>query len=201
MGLSLEKEMEFLRSIPVFGQYLSDALRKVQEGVNGLGQNIAVDPTKTLPPPPTIQQLQVKTNGTGLVHAVIADNNPIQKNLHYFVEYDTNSAFSQPHVVHLGASRSMSPITLPNRDDNGQPQKFFFRAYSQYQGSHPGQVVHFGGTTPTAVDPGGAQQMTLLPSTGSGTAQSTGQEGGSGFGKILFRPTVGAKRRSGVAGA
>lgn len=201
MALALEKEMEFLRSIPVFGQYLSDAFRKVQQGVNGLGQNIAVDPTHTLAAPPTIQQLQVKTNGTGLVHAVITDNNQIQKNLHYFVEYDTNPAFPQPHVKQLGASRTMEPITLPGNDDHGNPQKFYFRAYSQYQGSHPGQVVHFGGDTPMAVSPGGAQQMTLLPSTGSGTAQATGEQGGSGFGKVLFRPAIGPKRKSGVAGA
>lgn len=196
MALSLEKETEFLRSIPVFGQYLAEAFRKTQEGINNLGQNVAVSPTATNQPPPTIQQLQVKTNGTGLVHAVITDNNAIQKNLHYFVEYDTDPSFKQPHVVHLGPSRTMNPITLPGNDDHGNPQKFYFRAYSQYQGSHPGQVVHFGGDVPTPVLPGGAQQMTLLPSTGSGTADPTGQQGGSGFGKVLFRPSIGPKRRA-----
>ena len=195
MPLALEKEMEFLRQIPEFGQYLSEALRKVQEATNNMGQHVAVDPTGTLPKPPTVQQLTVKTNGTGLVHAVVSDNNPIQKGLHYFVEYDTDPSFKQPHVVHLGASRSMPPITLPGGDDNGNPQKFFFRAYSQYQGSHPGEPVHFGGTTPTGVDPGGMQQMTLVSSTGSGTAQSSGQQGGSGFGKVLFRPAIGPKRQ------
>src|SRR5712664_3489287 len=166
MALSLDKEIEELRSIQVFCQYLTEALRKTHEGINNLRQRIAVSPTATNQPPPTIQQLQVKTNGTGLVHAVITDNNAIQKNLHYFVEYDTDPSFKQPHVVHLGASRAMPPVTLPSKDDNGNAQKFFFRAYSQYQGSHPGQVVHFGGDTPTPVDPGGTQQMTLLPRTG-----------------------------------
>jgi len=194
MPLSIDKEMAFLRQIPEFGQYLAEALRRIQEGVNNLGQNVAVDPAGTIPAPPTIQQLTVKSNGNGLVHAVINDSNPIQKNLHYFVEYDTDPSFPQPHVVHLGASRSMPPINLPAKDDNGNAQKFYFRAYSQYPGSHPGAAVQHGGATATAVDPGGTQQMTLLSSTGSGTAQPTGQQGASGFGKVLFRPEQGPKR-------
>jgi hypothetical protein len=67
------------------------------------------------------------------------------------------------------------------------PQVWYFRAYSQYPGSHPGPKVLFGGNNATSVNPGGTQAMTLLPSTGSGTAQNSGQEGGSGFGKNLYR--------------
>jgi hypothetical protein len=194
MPIDIEKEITFLRNIPEIGRYLGEAFRKMVDGTNLLGQNSAVDAVGTMPSPPTVQQLQVKTNGAGLVHAVITDNNPIQRNLHYFVEYDTDPNFLKPHVVHLGASRSMNPLNLPAKDDNGNPQNFYFRAYSQYPGSKPGTVVHFGGDTPTAVNPGGTQQMTLLPSTGSGTAQATGEQGGSGFGKVLFRPAMGAKR-------
>jgi hypothetical protein len=194
MPLNLDRERTFIKQIPGFGQYLDDLVGKIERGVNNLGQNIGADPTGMVAPPPTIQQLNVKTNGSGLVHAVITDNNPIQKNLHYFVEYDTDPSFRQPHVVHLGASRTMNPLTLPAMDDNGNPQQFYFRAYSQYQGSHPGEVVHFGGDVPSAINPGGTQQMSLIPSTGSGTAQPTGQQGGSGFGKVLFRPAPGPKR-------
>jgi hypothetical protein len=196
MSLDLEKELLYLQQIPEIGRTLGEVLRKIQDGINNTGMHIAVDPAGTIPPPPPVQQLNVKTNGTGMVHAVITDNNAIQKNLHYFVEYSTDPAFPQPHVAHLGASRSMEPITLPANDDNGNPQKFYFRAYSQYPGGLPGPVVHFGGDTPTAVNPGGTQNMTLLPSTGSGTAQATGQQGGQGFGKILDRPTIGPKRRA-----
>lgn len=196
MPLSVEKERSFIQQIPVFGQYLDDALRKIQDGLNNLGQNISADPTGNVTTPPVVQQLTVKTNGTGLVHAVVTDNNPIQKNLHYFVEYDTTPSFLQPHVVHLGPSRTMNPIALPALDDNGNPQSFYFRSYSQYPGSHPSSPIHFGGDVPTAVNPGGAQKMTLIPSTGSGTAQATGQQGGSGFGKVLFRPAPAPKRQS-----
>lgn len=192
MPLSLDKEITFLRSIPGFGQYLSEGLRKIQEGVNGLGQNIATDPTNTVPPPPAIQQLMVKTNGTGLVHATISDNNAIQKHLNYFIEYSNEPAFLQPHVVHLGASRTMSPMTLPGMDDNGKPQSFYFRAYSSYLGGNAGPKV----SSSTAVNPGGSQMLTLLPSTGSGTASGNGQQGGTGFGPVLFRPSPGPKRKA-----
>jgi len=190
LALSLDKEITFLKQVPQIGNYLSNALQLLQDGVNNLGKNVAVDPVGTLPAPPPIQQLSVKTNGQGLVHAVITDNNAIQKHLNYFVEYDTDQNFGQPHVVHLGASRSMSPMILPAQDDNGKPQKFFFRAYSQYQGSDPGPKIQSG----AAVDPGGTQMLTLLPSTGSGTASANGREGGSGFGKVLTRPAITQKK-------
>lgn len=194
MSLDITKEILALEQLPDLGMHLATALRKLQDATNNLGQNVAVNPTGTLPPPPPVQELQVKTNGTGLVHAVINDQNSIQKNLHYFIEYDTNPAFPQPQVKHLGASRTMEPIQLPANDDNGNPQKFYFRAYSQYQGSKPGPKVNFGGSNATSVAPGGSQNLTLLPSTGSGTAQPNGQQGGSGFGKVLFRGPQGPKR-------
>jgi len=196
MPVSVEKERSFIRQIPLVGQYLDDALGKIESGLNNLGQNLSADPNGNVTMPPVVQQLTVKTNGTGIVHAVVTDNNPIQKNLHYFVEYDTTPSFAQPHVVHLGPSRTMHPIQLPALDDNGNPQQFYFRAYSQYPGSHPSGPIHLGGDVPTPVNPGGAQKMTLIPSTGSGTAQPTGQQGGSGFGKVLFRPAPAPKRQS-----
>lgn len=193
-ALDIQKEVSRLRKVPEVGQWLHSALQRIEDAVNNLGKNTAAAPKGVLPPPPVIQQLTVKTNGTGLVHAVVNDTNPIQKGIHYFVEMDTDPSFSQPHVVHLGASRTMNPIQLPATDDDGNPQQFYFRAYSQYQGGSPSAPIHFGGETPTAVDPGGTQQMTLIPSTGSGTAQASGQQGGSGFGKILNRPAAGPKR-------
>ena len=192
--LDVQKELSILRKVPEYGQWLHSLGQRIEDAVNALGRNSAVAPKGLVPAPAQIQSLTVKTDGNGLVHAVISDANAIQKNIRYFVEYSTDSAFSQPHVKDLGASRTMEPITLPAMDDDGIPQKFYFRAYSQYQGSHPSSPQHFGGDTPTPVDPGGASQMTLLPSTGSGTAPNDGQRGGSGIGIVLVRPTAGPKR-------
>lgn len=186
MPLSIEKEINYLRSIPGFGDYLATALTRVQDGVNDLGNNLAADPTGPKDAPPTIQALTVKASG-GLVHAVITDNNAVQRGVHYFVEYANEPSFLQPHVKHLGVSRSMEPINLPALDDNGNPQQWFFQAYSQYPGGVPSKKIRFGGTTPTTVNSGGTAKLTLLPSTGSGTAAASGQESGSGFGKVLYR--------------
>jgi hypothetical protein len=195
MAVDINKELTFIRQFPGIGNYLGDALQRLVSGVNLTGTHIGVNPAGVQPPPPPVQQLNVKSNGTGLVHVTIDDHNEIAKNLHYFVEYDTDPNFTKPIVKHLGVSRTMDPVTLPAMDDGGHPQKFYFRAYSQYPGSkQPGKIINFGGETPTGVDPGGSQMMTLLPSTGSGTAQNSGQEGGSGFGKIQIRPATVASR-------
>ena len=195
MALDISKEILYLKQHPELGQYLGTALQRIQDGLNALGDHIGADPTGTMPAPPPVQALDVKAKD-GLIQATVSDNNPIQKNLHWFVEYDTDPNFTKPHVAHLGVSRSMRPVTLPAKDDNGNDQKFYFRAYSQYPGSHPSEPIHYGGTTPTAVDPGGSIQMSLLPSTGSGTAQSSGEQGGAGFGKVLKRPGTTPKRTS-----
>src|SRR5258705_13922698 len=175
---------------------MESALQRIETAVNNLGINAAVAPRGFMPAPPQVQQLTVKADGNGNVHAVVSDANAIQKNIHYFVEYDTDKAFSQPHVVHLGASRTMSPIALPAMDDAGNAHQFFFRAYSQYPGGKPGTPIQFGGETATPVSPSGTAKMRPLPSTGSGTAQNSGQVGGSGFGQVLYRPTSGPKRRN-----
>lgn len=194
MALDLQKEISILRQHPEFGKYLGVALQRLQDSVNGLGTNLAADPTGTMPAPPPIQALNVKTDGNGTVHATINHSAAIQRGVHYFVEYSNDAAFSQPHVVHLGTSRTMNPITLPAMDDSGKPQKFFFRAYGQYPGGDPGEPVHFGGTVPTPVNPGGSVKLTLLQSTGSGTAQNSGQQAGSGFGRVLFRQPITTRR-------
>jgi hypothetical protein len=199
MSVDIEKELTFLRNLPGFGQYLARGLRGIVDAVNGLSQNISADSTSTLPAPTPIQALTVKANG-GLVHAVITDTAALQKNTHYLVEMDTDPSFSQPQVFHLGPSRTMAPIMLPAQDDDGNPQTFHFRAYKQQPGGLPSTPVNFGGTSPTPVSPGGSQKLTLIPSTGSGTAQPSGEQGGSGFGKTLYRPTQGPKRKSTTPG-
>ncbi len=188
MAVDFNNEINLISKMPGLGRYFATALRGLQGGINNLGNNLATDPTNdNLPAPPPIQNLTVKSDGNGNVHAVIADSSRIQRGLNYFVEYDTDPNFTQPHVVHLNATRTMSPIPLPAKDDNGGAQVFHFRAYSQYRNGDPGPKVNFGGHTPTPVNPGGTGQATLLPSTGSGTAQNTGQQGGSGLGRFLTR--------------
>lgn len=197
MALDIQKEIDRIRQHPELGKYLATALERIEKACNVLGTNTGVDPTGAkLPAPSPIQQFSVKSDGNGTIHGVISDNNEIQRGIHYFVEHSTDPDFTRPTVVHLGASRTMVPLTLPHMDDDGNVINYYFRAFSQYPGSDPGEKIHFGGDTPTAVNAGGAVQMSLFPSTGSGTAQNSGEEGGSGFGKVLFRPATGVKRTS-----
>lgn len=188
MPLQLDDLANQLNKTPGIGRYLQQALTKIQSSVNTLGSTLAVDPNGTNnPKPDPIQNLTVKASN-GFYHAVISDSNQIQKGLNYFVEYDTDPNFTQPHVVHLGASRQMSPVQLPSKADDGTtPTPWHFRGYSQYRGGDPGDPVNFGGKTPTPVSGGGSLSMTLIPSTGSGTAGNNGQQGGSGLGRFQQR--------------
>lgn len=196
MSLSLQEVITQLRGVPVFGKYLVRGFQDLEEAVNHISKDIGVNPTGTLPQPPPVKALSVKTSTDGFMHIAINDNSPISRNLRYFVEYATDPSFQGAHVLDLGASRTHPPFKLPAKDDGGNPQSFVFRAFSQYPDSSPGKKVNFGGTTPTPVTPGGTTQMTLLPSTGSGTDSSLLPRGGEGLGSFLVRSASGPKRTS-----
>jgi hypothetical protein len=195
--LDINREISLIKAMPDIGPNAANALDRLQTAVNQVALQTGTDASTMLSPPPKIQAVNVKTDGHGVVHATVEDNGAIQRGIHYFLEYADNPHFFQPHVVHMGASRSVPPFPLPAFDDSGNPQTWHFRAFSSYPGGLPNEPVNFGGDTPTPVSPGGTTRLTLLPSTGSGTAPSDGQRGGQGFGKVLFRAAPGPKRRSG----
>lgn len=170
-----------------------EMFKVLQDAINNLSGHIAADPVGETQAPQQIQGLQIKVSGES-IHAVITDNNPLNKGVHYFLEADTDPNFSQPHVIHMGTSRAPLPFTLPAKDDSGTTRPFYFRAYPQYPGSKPGPHLVFGGQNPTAVQPIGSTQMTLIPSTGSGTAAANGTQGGVGFGTTQTRQAIGPKR-------
>jgi hypothetical protein len=171
---------------------LSNALQRIEDGVNTLGQQLAADPVGLTSTPPPIEKVNVKTSGE-LVHVTLTHNAPIQKNTHYFVEYDTDPSFPAPQVSHLGTSRGVV-LNLPTKTDGGDTHSWYFRGYPQLPGSKPAQPVNFGGIVPTAVTLSGSTQLTLQSSTGSGTGAANGQQGGWGFGKTNTRSPVGPKR-------
>jgi hypothetical protein len=177
---------------------LANGLTRLQDGINNLGSNLAADPVGATEAPPPLQSVNVKTaSGTGeQVHVTFTHNDSIKKGVHYFLEYSNDPNFPQspgPHVVHMGTSRGVV-LNLPSKTDGGDVQNWYFRGYPQYPGSKPAAPVNYGGITPTAVTLGGSTQLTLQPSTGSGTAAANGQQGGYGFGKFNVRPAIGPKR-------
>lgn len=187
--LDLAKYITEVRSagqkIPVFNR-LALALEQTQDAINQNGTATGVDPTQHTSQPDAPTSINVKA-ANGLVHVTLNDTSQRSRALHYFVEADTNPAFPQPHVFHIGVSRGLF-TTLPAMDDNSNPQSWYFRSYSMYPGSEqrsPHQV--FGGTfNPTPVSVGGLTTLTPLASTGAGTASTNGQRGGQGFGNAQF---------------
>lgn len=162
-------------------------LQTIIDSVNTLADNTASSAVGRLPAPPPINSVSVKQSGE-LLHVQINHTGAIQQGIHYFTEISNNSNFTQPLVIHHGTSRTSHPIYLPTKTDSGATQQYFVRSYAQYQGSDPSKPLAYGGASPTPITMSGTTQMTLLPSTGSGTAASTGQQGGAGFGKVQRRP-------------
>jgi hypothetical protein len=124
----------------------------------------------------------------------LTHNGEINKHAEYFTEIDTSPNFTQPHVIAHGASRS-GFLSLPALDNNGVQQTYYMRSYPQYHGSDPQKATVLGGlASATQIVMTGTSKTSLLPSTGSGTASPTGQQGGRGLGVELTRSAPGPKR-------
>ena len=156
----------------------------IQDAINQSAKAAGVDSTQHLQQPNPPAKLNVKTSGE-MAHVTIEDHSARSRSLHYFVEYANNKAFSSPHVEHLGVSRGRI-LNLPTKDDNGNTQKWYFRSYSMEPGSKKASSkVYYGQAgAPTAVQMSGSTQLSLLPSTGAGTAPTNGQKAGQGFGTV-----------------
>jgi hypothetical protein len=130
------------------------------------------------PAPPQVSGIAV-TAANGWFTVTLTDNGNVNSGIHYFIEYSTTAGFQQPVVIDNGASRT-GVFNLGN-------QTLFWRAYSQYffPFSPPSAPIVFG--APTGVAGGGAAAPPAVVSTGSGTASTDGQQGGSGFGRFPTR--------------
>jgi hypothetical protein len=201
-------------------------LQRIIDAVNSVALNLGAMAVGKLEPPPPINSIQVQGTQTGnvltapseILHWTLSHNGEINKHVNYFTEIDINPNFTQPHVIHHGASRS-GFLHLPTQDSNGNTQTYYMRSYPQYLGSDPAKPTVLGGlagatkiqmTPPTVTSTGtvvvggtsypftstgpAPSQTTLLSSTGSGTASSQGTQGAKGFGTILTRPAPGPKR-------
>lgn len=179
-------------------------LQRIISAINTMGVNAGVLPVGKVIPPNPIDSVTVKgtmnTDNTLVtapgeqLHWTITHNQSVNKHVNYFSEIDTSSSFTQPHVIHHGASRS-GFTTLPTNNDSGIQQTYYLRSYAQYPGGDPVKPTVYGGLTgPIKIQMGGSTNMTLLPSTGSGTAAANGTQGGKGFGVDLQRAAPGPKR-------
>jgi hypothetical protein len=193
---------------------LGRIFRKVIQAVNTLATNTASSATGEVKPPKPPDSVTVTVpqpindpdssqdgqGGGEHMHISIAHSGMLQRGIQYFSEIDTNPNFSSPMVVHHGASRTSGPIPLPTFTGNPAvsptnphvyipiPHTYYVRSYAQYPSSQPSAPTVAGGaSSPTPFSMSGATLMNLAPSSGSGTASNTGQQGGSGLGKVQQR--------------
>jgi hypothetical protein len=165
-----------LKHIETGDPRLYSALKSVVDAVNNLGTGTGVDPAGATAAPVALAAISVQA-ADGIFDIALTDNSPLVRGIQYFVESDATPAFLQPHVYALGPSRN-ARLALGNLT-------LYWRGYSQYAGSQPSQPVTFG-NPPSAVTGGGSAGPAQQPSSGSGTASGTGQQGGSGLGKQLY---------------
>lgn len=178
--------------------------RRIISAINNVAKNTSVAAVGKMTPPPEVDDITVQgtlnastnvmTCPSEHLHWTMTHNQEVQKGIQYVSEIATEPNFLQPHVIDHGCSRS-GFLHLPSLDSNGNPQVYYLRSYAQYHGSDPCKPKVLGGfNNATKIQLTGTSQTTILPSTGSGTAQSNGQQGGKGLGTVLSRPAPGPKR-------
>lgn len=188
--LSLQEFMDDIRVR--LGGRIASAFQKIEDGINQTNTLNGTDPTQHTEPPDPPSTINVSA-GSDHVHVTLTDNSKRPRATNYFVEWSANDpSFLQPNVEHLGVSRGRV-LALPAMDADSNPISYYFRGYSGTLGAKTASKnVTFGGTmTPTPVTLSGSSTLDLLPSTGSGTASTNGQQGSQGFGNAQFSKTGG----------
>jgi hypothetical protein len=159
--------------------------KKIIDAINTLGINTGVSPNGDNPPPPPVTKVTVKSAGE-TIHAVADHPGTISRGIKYVWQVSANDpAFSQPHNFPSESRTFMQ--NFPTKDDGGHMVNYYVRVIPQYRGSQAQTPTAYGGTTPAAVTLSGSTAMTLLPSTGAGTAANNGQQGLQGLGSFQSR--------------
>jgi hypothetical protein len=153
-----------------FDPRLAETLRQISQAIDNVASKAGVSGNDTASPP-NIRSIIV-TAANGYFDIVLTD--PLGKaqpslGIHYFLEFDTSPAFTNPHTIDNGPSRNAN-IALGN-------VTAFWRAYSQYRNSPRSQAIIYGGSSPIGVVGGGSAGPAPGASEGSG-----GDGGKGGFG-------------------
>lgn len=187
--------------------YLGSLLSRMLDATNSVARNAGVGAVGKVSPPNPVDSVTVSgstpSNGimtvpnSEVLHWTIQHNQEVNRGVHYFSEIDTSPSFSQPHVISHGTSRT-GFLSLPTKNAAGSAtHTYYLRSYAQYSGSDATKPTVLGGLSgPIGIRMGGTSQTDLLPSTGSGTASPTGQQGGQGLGTNITRPAPRPKRSS-----
>ena len=176
-------------------------LKRIIDAVNSVARHASVAAVGKVDPPPPINSIQVQGAYSGNVitapsehlHFTVTHTGELNKGVQYIHELSTDPNFrdENTHIIDGGCSRSAF-VHLPTYLNDGvTKQEYYLRSYSQYHGSDAQKPTVLGGlASPTKIIMTGNSPSTLLPSTGSGTANTRGQ----GLGVVLTRPAPGPKR-------
>ena len=173
---------------PKLGQYLRCHVKAIET----LATNTGASATGFVTAPDPPEGATVNPVSPEHIEVTIQHSAPVNKGIEYFTEIATNPAFANPRIEHHGASRSpVNPIFLPTKSAAGDTHQYYLRFYAQQPGSPPSTSLVYSGNPITMT---GTTEADHTPSTGSGTAAANGSQGGSGWGKVLQRPAVAARR-------
>lgn len=196
------KNLDFFRSLPAppagmaheeigpwlhgvvrdLGARMFEALSDIDSQMTNVAQQTNANRTGQPAAPPSVSGIQVSAQN-GHFQVSVSDDSEMYRGVRYFIEHSDSPHFTNPHVVELGTTRNANLFL------GGVTR--YFRAYSAYPGSGPGQPVYFGGATPTAVKGGGSiGGPNFLSSQGSGTGDPG--VGLQGPGAVPFRSATGA---------
>lgn len=171
--------LPYIRSIPLIGPYIYEALQQVQQGVSTIETQAGTNSQGDPPTPSPVQAIQVQGQN-GFFHVALVDQSlNLLRPVKYFVEHADNPAFTSSQTEDLGSVRNKT-IFL------GASTRYF-RAYSAYANGPASTPIYFGGHgSPTPVAAGGnVPGAPFLPSQGTGTGAPN--QGAQGPGPVAAR--------------
>jgi hypothetical protein len=162
------RHLSFLET--AFDPRVAETFRELSQALDNVATQVGVSGTVTKAPP-NIRSIAV-TAANGYFNVVLTDpDGQAQPSLgiHYFCEWDTTPAFTNPQVIDNGPSRNLYHAL--------GAQTLYWRAYSQYRYSPRSTAIVYGGSSPIGVVGGGGAGPAPAKSQGSG-----GRGGRGGFG-------------------
>ena len=164
--------LQFIRSIPVWGPRLYEAFSAVQQQTTRIETQGNLNATGDPPVPPPPDALNVTNGPSGEFQIAITHNGEFSRGASFHVQWDTSPHFTNPHNIDLGASRNDSSLYLP-----GQTVHFRASAASP-SGANSAWTYHGSQSRPAPVV--GGVRGPRAPGMGSGTGAPGDQSGGPG---------------------
>lgn len=178
--MKTDPNIEALRQMPLWGNYLYKAFKAVVQQVSNVGTqtNSALNGSE-IAPPPAVSELRVSASG-GFVHLQAVHDVPIYRGIHYHFHVSTDSGWSRPLTLYSGPNRD---VRIPVGS-----APLHYAVTCDYPTSPSSSVTYHtqGGLSSVPVTASGTEQPAMPPGQGSGTG-FPGQI--SGFGPVPWRGT------------